>query len=293
MKKKHLLPLLAVACSLATVFAKADTGRENTPLPYPNSIAIDSDLDGLTDEGEKKLFGTDPMSIDTDRDAWYDGTEILAHTDPLDGTAPSATTTVTSHIESAQTPWVWYITRASGLVAFAFAWVVIFLGIAVRLPGLKSILKPVFSLSAHHSLAFQTLFFSLLHGLSFLFDPFIKPSLADIAIPFWTDKIDPLPLALGILALYGFCILVLTSWLKPLIPHRIWRITHFLNIFVYVAVIFHALLLGTDIANPLFRNIFIGANIFLVGLLLLNFALKLVSALRSHKMPAAPTEPAS
>lgn len=285
--KKYIF-LFAVSFLVFPVVSSAE-GVE-PQLVYPDNLAIDSDLDGLTDIGETTLFKTDPKNPDSDSDGWYDGTEILAAGNPLDNTTPSATTTISTDTISRETPWIWYLTRASGLVAFAFAWIVIFLGVAIRLPVLNKILKPVYSLSVHHVLGFQTLFFALLHGGSFLFDPYIKPTLADTFVPFWTDKLDPLSLSLGILALYGFIVLVLTSWLKPIIPHRIWRVTHFLNIAVYTAVIAHALLLGTDLANPLYRNIFIGANIFLMGLLVLNFALKLLGVLRSTSQPA-PTKP--
>lgn len=262
-------------------------------LFYPDNLVLDSDLDGLTDLGETTLFKTDPKNPDTDGDGWYDGTEILTKGDSLDRTAPSATTTVTADTSSVEVPWIWYLTRASGLVAFAFAWIVIFLGVAIRLPVLKNIMSPVYSLSVHHSLAFQTLFFSLLHGGSFLFDPYLKPTFADTFIPFWTDKLDPLSLSLGILALYGFIILVTTSWLKPMISQRIWRITHFLNAFVYAAVITHALLLGTDMHVPLYRNIFIGANVFLVSLLVLNFSLKIASVIQRSRQSTTPATPNS
>lgn len=286
--KKYLL-LFAVSFFLLPFVSNAQSVEPK--LVYPDNLAIDSDLDGLTDIGETTRFKTDPKNPDSDADGWYDGTEVLAAGNPLDNTAPSATTTISTDTTTREVPWVWYLTRASGLIAFAFAWIVIFLGVAIRLPILSKILKPTYSLSVHHSLAFQTLFFSLLHGGSFLFDPYLKPSFADVFIPFWTDKLDPLSLSLGILALYGFIILVLTSWMKPMIPHRVWRVTHFLNIFVYVAVITHALLLGTDLANPLYRNIFIGANVFLMGLILLNFALKLVGAFQKQQPTTTSTTP--
>jgi len=286
--KKYLL-LFAVSFFLLPFVSNAQSVEPK--LVYPDNLAIDSDLDGLTDIGETTRFKTDPKNPDSDADGWYDGTEVLAAGNPLDNTAPSATTTISTDTTTREVPWVWYLTRASGLIAFAFAWIVIFLGVAIRLPILSKILKPTYSLSVHHSLAFQTLFFSLLHGGSFLFDPYLKPSFADVFIPFWTDKLDPLSLSLGILALYGFIILVLTSWMKPMIPHRVWRVTHFLNIFVYVAVITHALLLGTDLANPLYRNIFISANIFLMGLILLNFALKLVGAFQKQQPTTTSTTP--
>lgn len=282
------------------VFASPITHAEElaVSLSYPDSPILDSDLDGLTDIGETTLFQTDPKNPDSDSDGWYDGTEILAKTDPLDSTSPSATTIITPNPSSIQTPWVWYITRASGLIAFAFAWLTIFLGVAIRLPGLKNIIRPVYSLSVHYTLAVQTLFFAFLHGISFLFDPFMLPTLADAFIPFHisADKLDPLSLALGIMAFYGFIILVFTSWIKPMIPQRIWRITHFLNIFVYATVVAHVLFLGTDMKIPLYRNIFIGINIFLVILLFSNLALKLSNVLRRRAIqqppPSPPTTPA-
>ncbi|MGB2791550.1 MAG: hypothetical protein WBC29_03280, partial [Candidatus Moraniibacteriota bacterium] len=86
------------------------------------------------------------------------------------------------------------------------------------------------------------------------------------------------------------------SWIKPMIPQRIWRITHFLNIFVYATVVAHVLFLGTDMKIPLYRNIFIGINIFLVILLFSNLALKLSNVLRRRAIqqppPSPPTTPA-
>ena len=257
---------------LGTLFFAVSNAHAEEPtlsVSYPDGPILDSDLDGLTDVGETTIFKTDPKNPDSDSDGWYDGTEVLAKTDPLDSTSPSATTIVTHNPSSIEVPWVWYVTRASGIIAFAFAWLAIFLGIAV-----------------------QTLFFALLHGISFLFDPFMAPSLADAFIPFHISpsKLDPLSLALGIMAFYGFIVLVITSWIKPMIPQRLWRITHFLNIFVYVAVIAHALLLGTDMKVPLYRNIFIGANVFLMSLLLINFALKLANAIRHMVIRQQPVE---
>ncbi len=278
--KRILAPILSLLFVFGVMaFSSPITYAEEpmTPLSYPtDSPVLDSDLDGLTDTGETMLFQTDPKNPDSDSDGWYDGTEILAKTDPLDSTSPSATTLITPNPSSTQTPWVWYVTRASGLTAFVFAWLTIFLGIAIRLPGLKNIIRPVYSLSIHYTLAVQTLFFAFLHGISFLFDPFKLPTLADAFIPFHIspDKLDPFSLALGIMAFYGFIILVFTSWIKPMISQRVWRITHFLNIFVYATVVAHALFLGTDMKIPLYRNIFISINIFLVTILLLNFILK-------------------
>lgn len=44
----------------------------------------DSDVDGLTDEAEVKVYLTDPNKYDTDGDTFDDGYEIVNNTNPLD-----------------------------------------------------------------------------------------------------------------------------------------------------------------------------------------------------------------
>jgi hypothetical protein len=115
--KKYLL-LFAVSFFLLPFVSNAQSVEPK--LVYPDNLAIDSDLDGLTDIGETTRFKTDPKNPDSDADGWYDGTEVLAAGNPLDNTAPSATTTISTDTTTREVPWVWYLTRASGLIAFAF-----------------------------------------------------------------------------------------------------------------------------------------------------------------------------
>ncbi len=44
---------------------------------------LDSDADGLSDQSEVLVYGTDPYNADTDGDGRGDGEELLAETDPL------------------------------------------------------------------------------------------------------------------------------------------------------------------------------------------------------------------
>ncbi len=282
MKKVASLFLIVTVPTIAT-FVPTFAYSQTQELSYPDNTIIDSDLDGLTDEGEKQLFGTDEKNPDSDSDGWYDGTEIIANTNPLDATTPSATTIVTTDTVSKEIPWSWYITRASGLIAFAFAWIVIFLGIAIRLPLLQRFIRPVYSLSAHFVLALHTILFSLLHGVSMLFDKFFRLSFADILIPFHTTALDPFALSFGILGMYGLLLISMTSYFKPMIPFKLWRAMHFLNVIVYTMIIAHALLLGTDLAHPIARSLFISANVLLGVLLIWNLSLKFFHYFQAKK----------
>jgi hypothetical protein len=57
--------------------------EKNTADKIKKITSKDKDLDGLSDENEKK-YGTNPESIDTDGDGLLDAEEVTVyHTDPL------------------------------------------------------------------------------------------------------------------------------------------------------------------------------------------------------------------
>ena len=54
------------------------------PVATPVAAASDTDGDGLTDDDEANVYGTDATVVDTDGDGAGDGDEVAAGTDPLD-----------------------------------------------------------------------------------------------------------------------------------------------------------------------------------------------------------------
>jgi len=237
-------------------------------LDYGESLVIDSDLDGLTDLGETKLFGTDPNHPDTDGDGIYDGAEVIYGTDPLDNIFPHATETViekTYPVER-ETPWAWYLVRASGLLAYALLFLSFFLGLSIRIPILNKILKPIYSFKIHCWISLQALMFVFIHAFGILLDDFMGFRLRDILIPL-ASKFEPEMIALGILGMYLMIFLVFTSYAKKIISRKVWRIIHFTNTALYIIIVIHSLTLGTDLKESTYRFIFIMAN-WLLGLLI-------------------------
>jgi methionine sulfoxide reductase heme-binding subunit len=261
---------------------------EEKKLDYKKETVVDSDLDGLTDLGEKEIFKTDPINPDTDGDGILDGAEIVGESNPLDNASPSAKETIfqKTYIIEKETSWAWYLTRSSALLGFFLLWISIFLGVSIRTPLLNKIIKPVYSVSIHGWISLQALFFALVHGISLLFDKLLSLNIFNIFIPFYplSEKqeniINPDFLALGIISFYVMLILVLTSYLRKFIPRYLWRAVHSLNIGLYVVVVIHALYLGTDLKTEgLARNIFIYANIFLAALFIINILVRLFKAI--------------
>jgi hypothetical protein len=77
MKKTKIIAAIAVSFVVfaTTLFALAQSQNNN-------SLFLDSDQDGLTDQ-EEKMIGTDPFKADTDSDGYSDGKEVESGYNPL------------------------------------------------------------------------------------------------------------------------------------------------------------------------------------------------------------------
>lgn len=285
MKNKFFILTLAslfIFCGFE--FVKA---QEEKKVDYSEKVIIDSDLDGLTDEGEIQIFGTDPKNPDTDQDGIMDGAEVINENDPLNANSPSIRDIYGENLTDIEVPWSWYLSRSSALVGFLLLYFSIFFGISIRTPILKRIILPVYSFEIHCWISLQALLFALLHGISLIFDKFISFDLRNIFLPFYPLSensiqigIEPIYLAMGIVSFYLMLALVVSSYLRKYIKFWIWRTIHFLNIVLWVFVILHALKLGTDMKNEIVRNVFIYANAFLVFLFVVNIVARIFNAIK-------------
>lgn len=263
--KKILFSSLIVAmciCGIGTVYAQ-EVEHYNE-----ESSVVDSDLDGLTNEEEEQLFGTDISNPDTDDDGIFDGIEVLYGVNPLDVNDPFVTQLgdTVSDTMGEQDPLAWYFSRATGIIAYVLLWFVIFFGLSFRNPLLKKIVAPLYKLDMHIYLSLLALAFVFVHGCVLVFDEFVHLSLLDVFIPFFTDTdvIDGVAIAWGIIALYILIILIITSLLRGKIPLKAWRWLHFLHVAVFVLVVVHVLAIGTDFQGGPIQMIFF-ASVGILG----------------------------
>lgn len=282
---KKIKIFLVIFFLTMSFFGRGVFAADIEKVEYKEGIVLDSDLDGLTDEGESKLYLTDPQKMDTDSDGYGDGVEVFSETNPIDSSVYPGAQVQNSSLQQNQVqdqkseiPWAWFVTRASGLVAFLLLYISIFLGLTIRIPIFRKIFSPLYSLKIHCWISLQATLFALVHGSALLFDRAFKFSLVDVFVPF-SSKFEPNLVALGILGFYLMIILVMTSYGRKFISQKIWRITHFTNIVLYGAVFAHALYLGTDLKNQSFAWFFVLANAFLVFIMLYNIERRIFDAI--------------
>lgn len=286
--KKYLLFIAIIFCGVLAFNASLAQEKQ---LDYKGEVIVDSDLDGLTDLGEKEIFKTDPQNPDSDGDGFFDGTEVVSKTDPLDNSSPRTKETIEKVYTSTQgeTPWAWYLTRASALLGFLLLYISFLLGLSIRIPVLNKIIKPIYSFEIHCWISLQALLFALFHGLILLWDKFMGFGIKNVLIPFYPVAenqmagINSKTLALGILSFYIMLILVLTSYLKKYISQAVWRGLHFLNIGLFIAIFIHALYLGTDLKSGPLRTAFIIANLLILLLLVINLSLQFIKPIFKGK----------
>jgi methionine sulfoxide reductase heme-binding subunit len=140
---------------------------------------------------------------------------------------------------------LWFLTRASGVVAMALIAAAIVDGLIFsgREAGKKR-LRPAWWLDLHRGLGGYALIFTGLHVLT-AFGSDIGVGLEQIFLPNASAS-DTTAFTLGVLAMYGMVISVFTTWPRRLLQRRIWHVVHLVAIPVAVLTGVHAYLLGTD-----------------------------------------------
>ncbi len=142
-------------------------------------------------------------------------------------------------------PYLWYVTRATGLVVLVLFSLVVVLGtlVATRVGGTRVGRFEVNEL--HRSLSVVAMIFLVIHILTTVLDSFVATGWLSTIVPL-TSRYKRVPVALGTV---GFDLIV-TVWISSLLKVRLknetWRFIHWFSWLGFVAALAHGLLSGTD-----------------------------------------------
>ncbi|WP_136708969.1 2Fe-2S iron-sulfur cluster-binding protein [Agromyces sp. H66] len=143
----------------------------------------------------------------------------------------------------------WYVSRASAIVAWSLLTATVLWGVLLSTRVLRAADNPAWLKDLHRYLSGTAIVMTLVHVGSLLLDPYLRDEtgFGPVAalVPF-ASEFRPLPLALGIVALYLMAAVALSSLMMRVIPRRAWKAMHFASYAVVALVAFHAAFAGSD-----------------------------------------------
>jgi sulfoxide reductase heme-binding subunit YedZ len=148
--------------------------------------------------------------------------------------------TVAVHIVPA-----WFTSRAAGIVALLLCSLSVTLGLLKVTGSVKSRIAGMSIRSLHEALALAALAMIAVHGLALLLDPFLKPGVAGVLVPF-ANPYRTVATGVGQLAAYGLVALSLSFYFRRAIGAAAWRKAHALIPAFWALGVIHGLTAGTD-----------------------------------------------
>jgi sulfoxide reductase heme-binding subunit YedZ len=135
----------------------------------------------------------------------------------------------------------------------------------------------------HQTLGVATVVALAVHVISLMFDPWLKPAISQVAIPF-TMSYRPIWTGLGIIAGYGIITLGMSGFLRKRLGAR-WNVIHRFTGLAWVAAVIHTIKSGTDYGTIWMSVILVGCVAPVVVLVLMRLG-KRGSASRGGAGPA-------
>jgi sulfoxide reductase heme-binding subunit YedZ len=145
-------------------------------------------------------------------------------------------------------PVLWYLNRATGMVALVLMTATIVLGAIVRrqagLPGL-----PRFGVvRLHRNVGLLSALVLVGHVVTAVLDSYVDISASAVVVPF-VSSYRPLAIGLGALALDLVLLVIVTSLLRDLLPRRLWAPVHMTSYALWPLAAVHGLTAASDLGG--------------------------------------------
>jgi len=163
----------------------------------------------------------------------------------------------------------WMVIRGSGVVAFSLLAISVIWGLALTTKVLGSLAKAKPLTWFHESLAVGAVLATIVHMVALSIHDYIPFGWADILIP-GRSGWRPVAVAFGVVGFYGLTLISVSFYLKRWIGQRMWRALHFGSFGVFVAIVFHGILAGTDSSEPWMMALYLGSSAAVAALLIVR-----------------------
>ena len=122
----------------------------------------------------------------------------------------------------------WYVSRASGIVAWMLLTASVIWGLLLSARILNRSTAPGWLLDLHRYLGALSIVLTGVHIAGLVGDNWLHVGWGDVLVPMYS-RYRPGAVALGVVSLYLLVAIEITSLLKSRLPRRLWRSTHYLS----------------------------------------------------------------
>jgi predicted ferric reductase len=139
----------------------------------------------------------------------------------------------------------WYLSRATGFVAYLLLWGSVTWGLLLSTRMGRAWMRPPQLLDAHQFLSAAGAGFACFHSLVLLGDRYVSFPLRAVLLPFG-GSYEPLLVAFGQIAAWLSLLLIASFHVRRHIGGRVWRRLHDASFVAFWLAVAHGLLLGTE-----------------------------------------------
>jgi predicted ferric reductase len=159
-------------------------------------------------------------------------------------------------------PYLWYTTRATGIVALCLLTVVMVLGIGTATRAGGRFLLRFEVAEIHRRLSMVAVVFVAIHVATTVLDSYVKTGLLAVVVPF-ASHYRPLDVALGAVALDLMLAVGISSLLRSRISPSSWRAIHWLSYLCFPIAALHTVVIGSDMRHS-WMDLLVAACILIV-----------------------------
>ena len=161
---------------------------------------------------------------------------------------------------------MWYLSRASGMVAWIVLGITCLWGILLVTRMLKPADRPAWLLDLHRYLGVLSLVTTGAHMLALVGDNYVYFGWRELLLPN-ASTWNTTAITWGVFAFYLLVIIQVSSWAMKWLPRKLWHGVHLLSYALFVMVTVHGFMAGTDSTNIVFFAVAIA------GIAILTFTL--------------------
>lgn len=145
----------------------------------------------------------------------------------------------------------WYLSRATGMVAWVLMAATCLWGILLVTRMLKPADRPAWLLDLHRHLATLSILTVAGHLAALVADSWSHFGWSEVLVP-QASEWKPVAVTWGILSMYLLALVQLTSLVMKKLPKKLWRAVHLTSYVSFGMATVHGFLAGSDSANVAF-----------------------------------------